>query len=719
MPFYNQKKLTYVSIGKKVTFMDPDYFEGCSSIHQLRFEDGTGDLTLGNISRMYSPFSTASINELYIGRNIKGMQAPFAISNNFSLTYGNNVTSICGLKNCTGLAALTIPNSIISINPGDIPTENLNMITIAEGHPNYDSRDNCNAIIETRSNTMIIACSNTTIPSSVSGIGNKAFWGCSQLYSITIPNNISSIANDAFYKCSNMTEVILNSNPFVSKNYGTDNSFVTIFGPQVNNYILGNEIKRIGSYAFYQCSNLTTLSVPNSVISIEEYAFSGCSSLPSATIPNSVVSIGNYAYSNCSSLSYVVIEDGEDKLEFADGNTFSDCPLHNVYVGRNISYPSNNSPFKNHKEGIESIMIGENLTEISNEEFYGLKKIASIALPKNLKTIGSMAFYGCDGLTELTIPGSVTEIGQQAFDLCRNLKSLRIEDGEMELKFTAQPNNLSNAFQNSPLEEVYLGRNFSFTGISPLSIFETLKSLTIGEEVNSLAERSFIGCPNLKDVTSYSKVVPTTSDIVFTPSYQTSATLHVPYALYDEYKVANVWKDFGKIVNFEGLYNLVYNVDGEEYKKYVVEQGTSITPEAEPIKEGYSFSGWSEIPETMPANSVTVTGSFIVNKYKVTYIIDGDVFTTDYIEFGASIVPPTVDDKEGYTFDGWMDVPETMPAHDITIYGSFTSGIAEIGFEHTTDVKIYTVNGKRIDRLQRGVNIILYSDGRVRKINVK
>ena len=732
MPFYNQKKLTYVSIGKKVTSMDPDYFEGCSSIHQLRFEDGTEDLTLGNISRMYSPFSTASINELYIGRNIKGMQAPFAISSNFSLIYGNTVTSICGLMNCTGLAALTIPNSITSINPGDIPTEKLNMITITEGHPNYDSRDNCNAIIETKSNTMIIACSNTTIPSSVSGIGNKAFWGCSQLYSITIPNNITSIANNAFYKCSNLTEVILNSNPFVSKNYGTDNSFVTIFGPQVNNYILGNEIKRIGSYAFnkcnnllsvslpkglesigsyafsgcnnlstitlpnslscigfsafcdckglttitipnsvtaiggyafLRCSNLTTLSVPNSVISIEEYAFSGCSSLPSATIPNSVVSIGSYAYSNCSSLSSVVIEDCEDKLEFSDGTTFYDCPLQNVYIGRNIGYPSNNSPFKNHKEGIESIILGENVTEISNEEFYGLKKIASVALSKNLKKIESMAFYGCEGLTELTIPGGVIEIGQQAFDLCKNLKTLRIEEGEAELKFTAEPNYLNNAFQNSPLEEVYIGRDFSFNNSSPLAIFETMKSLTFGEEVLSIQARSFIGCPNLKDVTSYSKVVPTTNDIVFTPSYQTNATLHVPYALYDEYKVANVWKDFGKIVNFEGLYNLVYSVDGEEYKKYVVEQGTSITPEAEPTKEGYIFSGWSEIPTTMPAEDVIVTGTFTID----------------------------------------------------------TTGIENVYSNDNNDgnKEYYNLNGIRIAQPKKGFNIVKMSDGSIKKIFIK
>ena len=175
---------------------------------------------------------------------------------------------------------------------------------------------------------------------------------------------------------------------------------------------------------------------------------------------------------------------------------------------------------------------------------------------------------------------------------------------------------------------------------------------------------------------------------------------------------------FGRIKNFEGLYNLIYVVDGEVYKKDVVKQGTAIVAEDAPTKEGYTFSGWSSIPETMPANDVTITGSFTVNIYKVTYIIDGEVFATDFVEYGATIVPPTVNEKEGFTFDGWTGVPDTMPAHDITIYGSYTSGIAEIKMD-SANVRIYNINGKRINKLQRGINIIIGKDGKVRKVNIK
>ena len=118
-------------------------------------------------------------------------------------------------------------------------------------------------------------------------------------------------------------------------------------------------------------------------------------------------------------------------------------------------------------------------------------------------------------------------------------------------------------------------------------------------------------------------------------------------------------------------YKLVYKVDGEEYKSYDVEYGTAITPEPSPTKEGYTFSGWSTIPETMPAEDVTVTGTFAVNKYKLVYKVDGAEYKSYEIEYGKAITAEPVPSKEGYTFSGWSEIPETMPAHDVTITGTF------------------------------------------------
>ena len=163
-------------------------------------------------------------------------------------------------------------------------------------------------------------------------------------------------------------------------------------------------------------------------------------------------------------------------------------------------------------------------------------------------------------------------------------------------------------------------------------------------------------------------------------------------------------------------YTLTYMVDGEEYESYSIKYNASIEAEDEPTKEGYTFSGWSEIPATMPAHDVTVTGTFTVNTYKVTYVIDNEVYATDSVDYGAAITPPVVEDKEGYTFNGWADVPETMPANDITIYGMFVSGIAEIGVDAVSDTLIFTPQGIRVSKLQNGVNIVRSADGKTKVI---
>lgn len=164
-------------------------------------------------------------------------------------------------------------------------------------------------------------------------------------------------------------------------------------------------------------------------------------------------------------------------------------------------------------------------------------------------------------------------------------------------------------------------------------------------------------------------------------------------------------------------YKLTYTVDGAEYKSYELEFGATITPEPAPTKEGYTFSGWSEIPETMPAHDVTVTGSFTVNQYTITYIIDNEVYTTQTVDYGSTIVPPTIPEREGYDF-AWGDYPETMPAYDITIYGTYTTGIEAI-MAGEIDCQMFSLDGKPLNELQTGVNIVRMSNGQVRKVVVK
>ena len=122
----------------------------------------------------------------------------------------------------------------------------------------------------------------------------------------------------------------------------------------------------------------------------------------------------------------------------------------------------------------------------------------------------------------------------------------------------------------------------------------------------------------------------------------------------------------------EQTYKLTYMVDGAEYKSSDVIVGTPITPEPAPTKEGYTFSGWSEIPELMPDHDVTVTGTFSINTYTLTYKVDGAVYKTSNIEYGATIIAEPAPTKEGYTFSGWSEIPATMPAHDVDVTGTFS-----------------------------------------------
>ncbi len=191
--------------------------------------------------------------------------------------------------------------------------------------------------------------------------------------------------------------------------------------------------------------------------------------------------------------------------------------------------------------------------------------------------------------------------------------------------------------------------------------------------------------------------------------------------------------------------------------------GETITPEVEPTKEGYTFSGWSEIPETMPDHDVTITGSFTINHYTVTfkvgenvyetrtldygsaiivpempeltgytftwvevpatmpakdvtiigeyqpnlynitYLIDGQFYAIFKVPYGSTITPPEVPEREGSTF-AWGEYPETMPAYDITIEGTYTDGIELV--QGAQNVEIYTLDGKKVSRMQKGVNII-------------
>ena len=127
-----------------------------------------------------------------------------------SVTIGNSVTSIgdWAFSDCKGLTSVTIPNSVVSIGDGAFRAcRSLTTIKVDENNPIYDSRENCNAIIETSLNTLIQGCKTTTIPNSVTSIGDEAFRACRSLTSVTIGNSVTSIGDDAFCYCEGLQDV--------------------------------------------------------------------------------------------------------------------------------------------------------------------------------------------------------------------------------------------------------------------------------------------------------------------------------------------------------------------------------------------------------------------------------------------------------------------------------------------------------------------------------
>ena len=243
--------------------------------------------------------------------------------NLISVSIGNSVTSI-GKKaflGCAGLTSITIPNSVTSIG--------------------YQAFEGCTGL------------TSVTIGNSVTSIGMYAFEYCTGLTSITIPNSVTSIEYGAFWHCNNLKSVSINSDSIVSVNRDYPSSISSIFGLQVTEYILGDDVHSIGNYTFYKNVNLISVSIPNSVTSIGSSAFSGCTGLTSITIPNSVTSI--------------------------ERGTFSSCT------------------------GLTSITIPNSVTSIGDYAFYYCTGLTSITIPNSVTSIGSSAFEGCTGLTSIIV----------------------------------------------------------------------------------------------------------------------------------------------------------------------------------------------------------------------------------------------------------------------------------------------------------------------------
>ena len=530
-----------------------------------------------------------------------------------SIEIPNSVTTIGerAFYNCNGLTSIEIPNSVTTIEEKAFTScDYLTSIIVESGNTKYDSRDNCNAIIETAINTLIAGCAYTIIPNSVTAIGDYAFAYCQSLTSIEIPNSVTTIGDYAFNNCTGLTSIEI-----------------------------PNSVTSIGVCAFYSCTGLTSVTIPNSVTKIEDGAFRDCTNLATVynnssldivagatthgyvayyatevitgnssdfvfTTENGVHKLIEYtgsdtditlpddyngesyeiaedAFSNCTNITNITIPNNVTSI---GGSAFHSCTsLTNVTIGNGVT-TIGEAAFNN-CTGLTSITIPNSVTTIGDYAFQYCSGLTSITIPNSVTTIGNSAFYGCSGLTNVTIGNGVTTIGEAAFADCSNLTSIEIPNNVTKIGVAAFANcsSLANieipnsvtkigvvAFsstawlENQPDGAVYAGKVFlEYKGAIPNNTTFTIKDGTLG-----IAEAAFLGDINLTSITIPNSIISIGGGAFYncsglaeiyslaeTPATiendtfnDYSATLYVPEGAKAAYQAADYWKNFTNIV---------------------------------------------------------------------------------------------------------------------------------------------------------------------------
>jgi len=504
--FYNCTELTSVSIGNGVTSIGSEAFYRCTGLTGVYINDIASWCKISFYNYLSNPLYYAE--KLYVNNKLVT-----------DLVIPDGVTSIGGyaFRGCTGLTSIEIPNSVTSIGSQAFDgCTGLTSVSIGNGVTSIGSY-------------AFYKCTGLTsieIPNSVTRIGSYAFDGCTGLTSIIIPNSVTSIGEDAFENCTGLTRVYINdiaswckisfynylSNPlyYAEKLYVNNKLVTDLVIPDgvtsIGSYAfykctgltsvsIGNGVTSIGSYAFYKCTGLTSVSIGNGVTSIGLYAFYGCTGLTSIEIPNSVTSIDQEVFSGCTGLTSIAIPNSVTSIGRA---AFYKCTgLTSVSIGNGVTN-IDDSAFQN-CTGLESITVasgnpkycakGNCLIEISSGKlelgcknsvipddgsvtsiggyaFYGCTGLTSIEIPNSVTSIRGYAFYGCTGLTSIEIPNSVTWIGAHAFSGCTGLKSVTFENksGWCYSSFlSATSGNISSsAINNTSTAAKYLTNDYCY-----------------------------------------------------------------------------------------------------------------------------------------------------------------------------------------------------------------------------------------------------------------
>ena len=535
---------------------------------ELSYDEAAAVTSIGTVFRNNKVMTTFDELEYFTGLTEIGDNA-FSWSSIESVKIPNNVTHIGEQAfRGSGMSSPIIPKSVTSIGKEAFSYNWLNSIVVEAGNTVYDSRDNCNAIIHTATNELVQGCANTTIPNSVTSIGDAAFLGCDGLKSISIPSSVTTIGNFAFKECHYLTDVSI---PNSVTTIGIEAFEIT----GLSSVVIPNSVTYIGNNAFWGCS-MTSLTIPNSITTIESETFMYCKSLTSVIIPNSITSIGWNAFCYCSALASVTsfieipraINDGvfdylpedatlyvpagskaryestdgwknfknivemeavtpdpnDPNIKFADPKVKAICVANwDINGDHELSYEEAAAVtdlgrvfYSNHEIlSFDELQYFTGLKVIGERAFSMCRELFSITLPNSLDSIERYAFFDCYYLTNINFGNSVKYIGDHAIGYCDNLPSVTI------------PNSVTT------IDE------WAFNGCLNLSC------ITIPNSVTSIGSNAFLRCPKLTEVYSYIKEP---FSVYWPLGEESIPTLYVPAGTKAKYQATDGWKEFKNIV---------------------------------------------------------------------------------------------------------------------------------------------------------------------------
>lgn len=612
---------------------------------------------------------------------------------------GHPVTGIgdYAFSDCDGLTSVTIPATVTSLGEyifGDCG--NLTTVIVDGANPVFDSRDNCNAIIRTADNTLVVGCENTTIPNTVTTIGSSAFAGCGlmsitfppsvtnimdyafewcDLMSVTIPDTVTSIGDGAFFNCSGLesvtigkgvshigevvfsdcywleTIVVDGANP-VYDSRGNCNAIIRTADNTLvagcNSSIIPDSVTAIGNSAFFMCDGLLSVTIPDGVTSIGNEAFSYCSGITSMVIPGSVTNIGGGAFRNCTSLTSVSIPDSVTTIEWF---TFSGC--------NQLLYDTSTIP------GIRLVdgWVVDNGGTLSGD----------IDLT-GIRGIGAGAFSGCDAIRSVKIPVSCYGIGRLAFDQCDSLEAFVVD--ELNPVYDSRDN--CNAIIRTADNSLVVGCKNSTIPDSVVAIGDCafldcagLASVTIPDGVTSIGDYAFSGCSGLATVT-----IPESVESIGDGAFEgcTNLTrLLLPRTYYGS--IGELGVPASAISRYG--YRLVISLDAS---------GGSVSPPQvniedeerfgrlpSPSRTGYSFAAWTldgaavgEETEISSRTNITLVAAWTANRYAVRFDAGGgagEMADLALVYDEAAALPASAFVKDNGRFAGWATAPDGAVAY--------------------------------------------------------